>query len=344
MNNQIQIQGKGGYGHIEEFLQGVPVSGLYNIEIKAQAMHRDTHYDPKIFKIDFSEPFQIGVVPGDVTKGHIHYPQSVEPVLATAIVPDNSPELIPFTVWLEKGQTPRFIFPNGPYESRASVIETNRRYKSEFKNPKEGVSRATLLREGALPHIRISEITIRGPLAEEGGSREEVAVFGNSGFQAHLASQQLLGFAKKAFRRPLTDADKSQITSFYAARLESGMNEKDAALATVKMILCSPSFLYLSEITEEDDATLKSHDLAARLAYAIWACPPDERLTELASQDDLRTTEILKSEIERMLQDSKSEAFVSGFLTVGLTSEKLATNHRRANLLSVSMLRTCRFQ
>ena len=92
------------------------------------------------------------------------------------------------------------------------------------------------------------------------------------------------------------------------------MNEKDAALATVKMILCSPSFLYLSEITEEDDATLKSHDLAARLAYAIWACPPDERLTELASQDDLRTTEILKSEIERMLQDSKSEAFVSGFL------------------------------
>ena len=305
---------QGGYGHIEEFLQGVPVSGLYNIEIKAQAMHRDTHYDPKIFKIDFSEPFRIGVVPGDVTKGHIHYPQSVEPVLATAIVPDNSPELIPFTVWLEKGQTPRFIFPNGPYESRASVIETNRRYKSEFKNPKEGVSRATLLREGALPHIRISEITIRGPLAEEGGSREELAVFGNSGFQAQLASKQLLGFAKKAFRRPLTDADKSQIKSFYKDRLESGMNEKDAALATVKMILCSPSFLYLSEITEEDDATLKSHDLAARIAYAIWACPPDERLTELASQNDLRTTEILKSEIERMLQDRKSEALVSGFL------------------------------
>ena len=40
---------QGGYGHIEDFLDGVPVSGLYDIEVNAQAMH----YDPKIFRIDF---------------------------------------------------------------------------------------------------------------------------------------------------------------------------------------------------------------------------------------------------------------------------------------------------
>ncbi len=57
---------QGGYGHIENFLKGVPVSGLYDIEVEAQAMHRDTHYDPKIFGIDFSEPFILGLVPGDV--------------------------------------------------------------------------------------------------------------------------------------------------------------------------------------------------------------------------------------------------------------------------------------
>ena len=57
------------------------MSGLYDIEVHAQAMHRDTHYDPKIFRIDFSEPFQLAVVPGDVTKGHIHYPQAIEPIL-----------------------------------------------------------------------------------------------------------------------------------------------------------------------------------------------------------------------------------------------------------------------
>ncbi|MCB1210356.1 MAG: DUF1587 domain-containing protein, partial [Verrucomicrobiales bacterium] len=43
---------QGGYGHIEDFLEGVPVSGLYEIQVNAQAMHRNTHYDPAIFGID----------------------------------------------------------------------------------------------------------------------------------------------------------------------------------------------------------------------------------------------------------------------------------------------------
>ncbi|MEZ0385833.1 MAG: DUF1587 domain-containing protein, partial [Verrucomicrobium sp.] len=55
---------QGGYGHIEDFLNGVPVSGLYDIDVEAQAKHRDTHYDPAIFGIDLSEPFILGIVPG----------------------------------------------------------------------------------------------------------------------------------------------------------------------------------------------------------------------------------------------------------------------------------------
>ena len=190
---------QGGYGHIEDFLEGVPVSGLYEIKVHAQAMHRDTHYDPKIFRIDFSEPFQIAIVPGDVTKGHIHYPQPIEPILASGIVPDDEPEWLDFQVWLEAGQTPRFIFPNGPYESRASVIAVNERYKKEFKNPKTGVSRATLLREGALPHIKIGEIKIRGPIKEPHGSKEEIAVFGKDGFKADRAVAQLYAFGERAY-------------------------------------------------------------------------------------------------------------------------------------------------
>ncbi|NBR43438.1 MAG: DUF1587 domain-containing protein, partial [Verrucomicrobia bacterium] len=119
---------QGGYGHIEDFKQGVKVSGLYDLEVEATAMHRDTHYDPAIFGIDFSEPFILGVVPGDVTKGHIHYPQAIEPLLASSVVPDNVPTRLKFRVWLEAGQTPRFIFPNGPYESRAAVVTINKRY------------------------------------------------------------------------------------------------------------------------------------------------------------------------------------------------------------------------
>ncbi|MFK8113705.1 MAG: DUF1595 domain-containing protein, partial [Rubripirellula sp.] len=261
---------QGGYGHIEDFLGGVPTSGLYDIEIHAQAMHRDTHYDPKIFRIDFSEPFQVGVVPGDVTKGHIHYPQAIEPVLAVAVVPDDQPEWLSFRVWLEAGQTPRFIFPNGPYESRASVIATNKRYKKEFKNPKEGVSRATLLREGALPHIRIGEIKVRGPLEEAGGGKEELAVFGSEGFQKEHALEQLLAFGQRAYRRPLDESDQKRIEAIYQKRLSEEATPRQAALDTLKMILCSPSFLYLSEITPEDESELRPFDLASRLSYALW--------------------------------------------------------------------------
>ncbi len=305
---------QGGYGHIEDFLEGVPVSGLYDIEVSAQAMHRDTHYDPKIFRIDFSEPFQIAVVPGDVTKGHIHYPQAIEPILGTAIVPDDQPEWLSFRVWLEAGQTPRFIFPNGPYESRASVIEANKRYKKEFKKPKAGVSRATLLREGALPHIKIGEIKVRGPIKEKGGSKEELAVFGKQGFQKDHAIEQLYDFGRRAYRRPLDKFDRQRIDSIYQNRVAEKAPPRQAALDTLKMILCSPSFLYLSEITAEEESKLRPFDLAARLSYAIWAAPPDDVLFSAAKSGRLSKTAELKKQIRRMLSDDRSNEFVNGFL------------------------------
>lgn len=305
---------QGGYGHIEDFLEGVPVSGLYDIEVHAQAMHRDTHYDPKIFRIDFSEPFQLAVVPGDATKGHIHYPQAIEPILGSAIVPDEQPEWLSFRVWLDAGQTPRFIFPNGPYESRASVIETNAKYKDEFENPQVGVGRTTLLREGELPHIKIGEIKVNGPLAGSDGGKEEVAVFGPEGFQADRALEQLFSFGQRAFRRPLDDDDRTRIEAIYQIRLSEKATPRQAALDALKMMLCSPSFLYFSEITPEDETELRPFDLASRLSYALWAAPPDEILFDAAQSGRLNKPDELRKQIGRLLADERSGEFVNGFL------------------------------
>lgn len=307
---------QGGYGHIEDFKKGVPASGLYALEVEAQAMHRDTHYDPAIFGIDFSEPFLLGVVPGDASRGHIHYPQSIEPLLACTTVPDDQPARLQFTVWLEAGQTPRFIFPNGPFESRASVIAINKRYKDEFqgRTEKSDVSRTLLLQEGKLPHIRISEITIHGPLPEQGGRAEEVAVFGDAGFDSGRALDQLLAFAEKAFRRPLTEADRSPISAFHGKRLAEGSEPRQAALDTLKLILCSPSFLYLSEITDEASRDLLPYDLASRLSYALWAAPPDAALLSSAKAATLTQPHVLKAEALRMLADDRVNGLIQGFL------------------------------
>ena len=316
---------QGGYGHIEDFKQGVPVSGLYDLEVEATAMHRDTHYDPAIFGIDFSEPFILGVVPGDVTKGHIHYPQAIEPLLASSVVPDNTPTRLKFRVWLEAGQTPRFIFPNGPYESRASVVTINKRYKNEFKAPigSSGVGRAHILKEGQLPHIRISEIVVQGPVVEKTGGAEEIAVFGKDGFQPDRALDQLYAFAAKAYRRPLQDTDRASVRAMYEKRIAEKASSRQAALDVVKLILCSPSFLYLSEVTQEGDRRLQPYDLATRLAYALWAAPPDETLFASAASGKLTSDAELKKQIDRLLGDDRLEGFINGFLDSWLNLREL---------------------
>ncbi len=318
---------QGGYGHIEDFLKGVPVSGLYDIEVEAQAMHRDTHYDPAIFGIDFSEPFILGIVPGDVTKGHIHYPQPIEPLLASSTLPDDHPEWLKFRVWLEAGQTPRFIFPNGPYESRASVITVNKRYKDDFqgRTEKSDVSRTVLLKEGKLPHIRISEIKIQGPMPEAGGKAEEVAVFGKDGFLPEHAVEQLQKFAEKAYRRPLTDTDQRPIRAFYEKRLADSGQPRQAALDTLKLILCSPSFLYLSEITQETVKTLSPFDLASRLSFALWAAPPDEALLSCAKSGLITQEAELRTQVQRMMADERIRSFINGFLDSWLNLRDLGS-------------------
>jgi len=317
---------QGGYGHIEDFLKGVPVSGLYDLEVEATAMHRDTHYDPTIFGIDFSEPFVLGVVPGDVTKGHIHYPQPIEPLLASAVVPDNEPKRMKFRVWLEAGQTPRFIFPNGPYESRAAVVTINKKYKDEFKSDvgSSGVGRAHILKEGKLPHIRISEIAIHGPVPEAPGV-EEVAVFGKEGFQEATALDQLNAFAEKAYRRPLTDEDKKPIRALYDKRIAEKAAPRQAALDALKLILCSPSFLYLSEITDESEKRLKPYDLATRLSYALWSAPPDDQLLAAAKSGKLSEDAELKKQIQRMIADERINGFVNGFIDSWLNLRDLGS-------------------
>ncbi len=76
-------------------------------------MHRDTHYDPEIFEIDFSEPFILGIVPGDRTKGHIHYPQAIEPILAQAVLPITKSGSLSASGWKPDRPLVSF-FPTGP--------------------------------------------------------------------------------------------------------------------------------------------------------------------------------------------------------------------------------------
>ena len=100
----------------------------------------------------------------------------------------------------------------------------------------------------------------------------------------------------------------------YQKRLSEGATPRQAALDTLKLILCSPSFLYLSEITPENEQLLNPYDLASRLSYALWAAPPDDELFAVAKSGRLTEPEELRKQVLRLLDDERSQEFVDGFL------------------------------
>jgi hypothetical protein len=179
------------------------------------------------------------------------------------------------------------------------------------------------LREGKLPHIRIGEIKIDGPLPEAGGSLEEIAVFGERGFQTKDALDQLYAFGARAYRRPLTRADRASIRKTYDKRIAEKATPRQAALDTLKLILCSPSFLYSSEITNEKETKLGPYDLASRLPYALWSAPPDQELLAVAAAGKLTAPRELRKQSMWLLADDRVGGFASGFLDAWLNLRDL---------------------
>ncbi|MFT6621279.1 MAG: hypothetical protein ACJASX_004197, partial [Limisphaerales bacterium] len=100
----------------------------------------------------------------------------------------------------------------------------------------------------------------------------------------------------------------------YRRRLAEKASPRQAALDTVKMLLCSPSFLYLAEATPENETRLRPYDLASRLSYALWTAPPDAALLATAASGALTDPAELRQQTQRMLQDKRSAGFVNAFL------------------------------
>jgi len=84
-------------------------------------------------------------------------------------------------------------------------------------------------------------------------------------------------------------------------------------------ILCSPRFLYL----QERAGRLDDYEIASRLSYFLWSSMPDDRLIGLAAAGKLRDAHVLQKEVDRMLVDSRAEAFVRSFTIAWLRLDKL---------------------
>ena len=331
---------EGGYAYIYGFREGVPADGFYEIKVLVEARNRVHPYDPEIFGTDAREPFRLGLVPGDARLGPLDLPQPVQPMLAEQALADGEPQWHTMKVWLDAGQTPRFVFPNGSKSSRNSwnriaQYHKDKWPKTERENGKKGIgiveARRLAMSENKFPHIRIYEVEIRGPIVEQWPPVSQQAVLGKAAFAPERMREVLQSFADRAYRRPATKDEVDRLMAVASKRMSTGHSPMEGLKDALKAALCSPAFIYLSQdtVTAKDDPKtrrrLNGYALASRLSYFLWSSMPDAELLRLAKSGELTKPEVLIAQTRRMLASPRSDAFVSGFLDSWLNLRSLGT-------------------
>jgi mono/diheme cytochrome c family protein len=170
---------------------------------------------------------------------------------------------------------------------------------------------------------RIGSLEIQGPFNPTGvsntPSRSRVFVCRpkNAGDEPSCAKTILSSLARKAYRRPITDADLEAPLAFYSAA--RGLSDFDTAIRdALPTILASPKFLYRAERSPVGLAAGSAHrigdiELASRLSYFLIGRGPDEELLTVAERGTLTTPRVLDAQVRRLLADPRAETLVSNF-------------------------------
>lgn len=135
------------------------------------------------------------------------------------------------------------------------------------------------------------------------------------------ADRLLAQFLPRAFRRPVDEETRLAYVSKVEDRLKAGDCFETAMRWAYRSALCSPDFLYHFEPAGE----LDDYALASRLSYFLWNSMPDDQLMALAAAGQLRLENVLRSEVERLLSDPRSQRFVEDFLGQWLKLRQIAS-------------------
>jgi mono/diheme cytochrome c family protein len=131
------------------------------------------------------------------------------------------------------------------------------------------------------------------------------------------ARRILTAVARRAYRRPVTDAEVDELLRFYQAGRSRGTF--DAGIQeSLTFVLASPKFLFRAEPDPPQVAAnvpypVSDVELASRLSFFLWSTIPDDELVSLAAQNKLHDPATLERQVRRMLADPKSTALVDNF-------------------------------
>ena len=132
------------------------------------------------------------------------------------------------------------------------------------------------------------------------------------------ATATLMPIVRRAFRGPVTAAEVGAFVDIVEMATSDGELFEQGIQFAMQAVLVSPRFLFRIETDGRPndpmaERPVTDYELASRLSYFLWSSMPDEKLFQLAERGTLRDADVLKSQVTRMLEDSKSRALVDNF-------------------------------
>ena len=144
------------------------------------------------------------------------------------------------------------------------------------------------------------------------------------------AKRILSTLMRRAYRRPLTDADLQGPMEFYREGWASGGFEAGIEQA-LTAVLVNPEFLFRIEqdaagVAPNTVYRITDLELASRLSFFLWSSIPDDELLDLAIRRELEKPRVLEQQVRRLLADSRSRSLVTNFATQWLHLRNLESS------------------
>jgi hypothetical protein len=169
----------------------------------------------------------------------------------------------------------------------------------------------------------VASLTVSGPydIKGPGDTPSRARIFichpANGADEQPCARKILLGLARHAWRRPVTESDIQDLMHFYDAQ-RAKSNFEHGIEEAVERLLVSPQFLFRIErdpagIAPGTSYRISDLELASRLSFFIWSSVPDDELLDLAAAGKLKDPAVLRKQVARMFADPRSESLVTNF-------------------------------
>ena len=152
----------------------------------------------------------------------------------------------------------------------------------------------------------------------------------------------LVDFANRAYRRPLTGVEASELRDLYRQLREQELPHDEAFRLTLARVFVATPFLFRLENapTGTAAAAVSDWELAGRLSYFLWSSQPDDELWASAKAGRLTATQRLDEantellrQTRRMLTDARVRRLATEFACQWLDIYGFARNEEKSEEL-----------